>query len=849
MTGTVDCRFYGGVPHPLQRAIAKTLAFLTRDRTYCFFWESGDEVARVNGYSTFLQDCAELKPPLHAYRMRLSVDTGQDMPDRPVEWPFPFDLETLLKLPSTPLDKIRDSVHVELLAAAADYKKRTLRDLAHHSAVTPLWRHTLAEWRKGRPLRPSALVIDDRVAALKGAGFQYCLAAARTLESWGWEVLLSDSIENVRNGLFRRLAAGGNALSDEQTKRNPGTFDVIFVDIVRESVERVAGSGRLDLDGIRDDLFFLSRGRSVLPFPQIFMLSNLPREMIAHVCHALGADYYYEKQEFLRCGEAEFHRTLAHTISVARGSATQLASPKISLSPEGQNWTLEALFGKERGPGRDEKRRDDVWGISERLYSTAYELRQLLLVKKYSEGFSGALTLEVVPENPQGRQKHRILKIANTFEMAQELASYAQYIQPFVSTGFARIEPHWAVADGEAAISYEYAGDGPDSTSAHLLDILSDASGLAWKKGHAMRALQCVSLLHNLNYDRIPESHGEKDVWLFFRFDLLGHASQWGMAPGPSSPEEFEILRVRGWKANAPESAVVGCVEVKDIRDLQTWYISLTQDLGPEWMIRPGKRFLGTRPEIKTSAIFAPATQAIRNVLSDRKGSLPPIQEARLNAAKEYIDAMRLNERVEKQAALSFTTYAHQTIPWRVVHGDLHMKNIMVENASNSLWVIDYGKTRLGPPTIDYLVLEHDFRLNFLAPLLGAKLDKQEALDPVTWCQKVAECVLGFESQVVRARKRGGPVWASLKLDELKGRLVERTLRQVREIRRAAGQGVQGSSRLPLLCEMLYMFRTLQSFKKEAEASYGPIGLIWAAVVMDNCLKALEGPDGAHRLD
>jgi hypothetical protein len=68
-----------------------------------------------------------------------------------------------------------------------------------------------------------------------------------------------------------------------------------------------------------------------------------------------------------------------------------------------------------------------------------------------------------------------------------------------------------------------------------------------------------------------------------------------------------------------------------------------------------------------------------------------------------------------------------------IIHGDLHWRNILIENGERgpSTWLIDYGRTGLGPIVFDAIQLETDLLINVfpdLASSRGWQFDSQQVL-------------------------------------------------------------------------------------------------------------------------
>lgn len=204
--------------------------------------------------------------------------------------------------------------------------------------------------------------------------------------------------------------------------------------------------------------------------------------------------------------------------------------------------------------------------------------------------------------------------------------------------------------------------------------------------------------------------------------------------------------------------------------------------------------------------------------------------------AQKYIKRLGLDDKLVELAEAAAGNDAYNE-PWGIVHGDLHMENVFVND--NEVWVIDYGKTREGPPAIDYAAFEYDVRYRFLFPLLSSKV-KHLMECPDKWLQTLIDCIGSFEDSIMTETEV--PAWSELSgLDQGQHETFERALQTILKVRSSAfSQIYKGNERSYWLVLFLYLIRVVQCYHIEAGHEDGPVGTLWAALLAKKIYEPLS---------
>ncbi len=188
------------------------------------------------------------------------------------------------------------------------------------------------------------------------------------------------------------------------------------------------------------------------------------------------------------------------------------------------------------------------------------------------------------------------------------------------------------------------------------------------------------------------------------------------------------------------------------------------------------------------------------------------------------LSKVSLQSRVDALARLCVDNSGGRDSVWGSIHGDLHAANIL--EVEDGVRFIDYGKTRCGPPAVDYVTLEWDLRLRFVREALGRRFGKLIE-NPAKWCDRVLEAI----GEVERRIDKGWNDCPQLTLT------AARAIRAARMGRRLALAGpYRDRPREYWLVTLLYCVRILHRYAELADDPLGPVGMLWAASVARDVL-------------
>ena len=827
-------QFYGPIPRPIKRALRKVVSVIGLENPVHLIWDDGTNMGRIEACSAFLGR-------YESSTWNASISVCQFSPVPNME-PFistanvhymgiPFNLSQLFEYAKNPVeikDELKEDIKNTLDDLLVLYRKKALGDETHEKPVSKeLWGKPLPIVEKETPLRPTALFVDDRMGQLGKKGYAYLIDAGRKLSSMGFEVWGCQKVpDSTTVSAWNFDPENGFQPASKLDLNDIGNIDIVFLDIVEMPTDPNA---KITLPGIHRDLKILSRERSVLPYPQIYMLSHLRRELAAHLCLSQGANYYIEKRELLLDAPRLLPEILHHTTTI-RGPESIAALEGVELDAEQTaSWTLEKLFPEKVGAKDASDRLNELCKYAYLLYSQNHHIREVTLVRKFDVGLSGSIVLHVRPEDDLGRQRDRVMKIAGKYQMASELRAFSRYIEPYALRGFARVEDNWLVFGEEGAISYEHVGSAKNENDGDGAIIGLHEAFLQTSRAGLDDTLTVLFLRLKVLHTGRHEPQKVWEVWKYFRRELASsRLSEWQVTNGGESCFEILLVRARETKKGGSEALVALCVEQdKGAPALKTWRITEAQTvLGPDFLIRPGKKFRDKTRSPKKP--FVSTTTAIDKVIKNKeKYPAGNILKALRSEAQKYIKRLGLDDKLVELAEAAAGNDAYNE-PWGIVHGDLHMENVFVND--NEVWVIDYGKTREGPPAIDYAVFEYDVRYRFLFSLLSSKV-KHLMECPDKWLQTLIDCIGSFEDSIMTETEV--PAWSELSgLDQGQHETFERALQTIRKVRSSAfSQIYKGNERSCWLVLFLYLIRVVQCYHIEAGHEDGPVGTLWAALL------------------
>jgi len=341
--------------------------------------------------------------------------------------------------------------------------------------------------------------------------------------------------------------------------------------------------------------------------------------------------------------------------------------------------------------------------------------------------------------------------------------------------------------------------------------------------------LNTLPSLSEPNAKRCPAS----DIWIYYRRELAGHKVD--ASSFLEGKERFEILHARNVATPKNGSALLGRSVTKPVTldHLRTWLVTQPAHLGPEWLVRSGKAFSASLPDANENAMpFVTVSKLMEDISLGNMVRGKPASK-RLQKLRDHV-LLKLKESPLDtyivQLASDGIKRKGDSEPWGVVHGDLHADNIFVGDAG--IWMIDFGKTRPGPPAIDFVLLEVDMRMRHLVPMLGSSL-RSRMKKPGDWCDAMIALVHTFEDSLEgiasRSERRSYSVIGAPGIKR-----VERARRAILRIRGLAwGDCYRNAHRSYWLVLFLYLIRVVQCYRNEAETKFGPVGTLWAAMLAE----------------
>ncbi len=855
--------YYGFPNKTIAKALTKVLSMFRKNSHIAFFWNSGGKLSSMQSLLQFLLEVEENRT---AQLKVFQVGDGRSESFLCKNTIPELDLKNIIsEIFSTQNDsiidisKIKDAVK-EGLDRICHYEIKPITE--HGEAIDEIWKNEIEfhDKDKKKPLRATALIVDDRVDETKDDSTDYLIKAACFLWSLGITTFLTESISKMEKGCLKELGKEWNEPentlvdvkkdNDKNLNLELCNIDLILLDIAAKSKDSSGEDEEvLDFIGIKHNLHHVTRERTILPFPQVFMLSNLRRESISHLCSALGADYYIEKSELQFKKPFQLSKILRHTIEVDRGHTTDTDDKVPEPDP---SWIKVLSFDK-NSSNENSFSPDDLHRLGHCLYGQFNKLSELELIREIVGGQSGAITLEVQPKIKGNKVKLRIrlMKIAGKYEMAAELQAYQKYIQPFVNSGFARIENLWAVQKQYAAISYEYAG------KYYKIDSSKLSTFYDYFKISKNSETDFRIFLNNI-YSSLDQLHNQKisgeelvdewEVWKYYRKRLGSNIlNEWTVTGNVE--EQYQILSVRK-RGISDISITIGHKLKKENNpgDMQTWYLECKKDenpLGPVWMVRPGKTFYSLPPQKGSEFIITDVCMRLDRFVKDK------VKTNETKKLYEYIKTKIKTMRLE-QIANELATRALNSgnkVPWGITHGDVHSMNILLtteKNINNNIdehWFIDYALSEPGPPAVDFVIMEWDLRERFLVQKLGEALIDQQS-EPSVWYDKVKEAIINFENLVAG----GQPEAESSILSDIDTNSFNKVLFSIRHIREeiafkhetspgAKDNGIYSGRygrRDYALVFFLQCIRVLHRYNQLVKAELGPVGIIWAALTANS---------------
>jgi thiamine kinase-like enzyme len=836
---------YGNFPDAIKKSLEKvgTLLHDEKQAVLLFRWERDDAFHAVHALMNASEDFERAAiEDVSLFLVKLQEELYPDPPEGFGSWEHPFDLRTLYGRHA----KRGDAVKV-VAEAIVKYRNlggcESLALTAHNSAVKELWQGNDVKI-EGNVLQARALLIDDHVTLdPESSVSNHWLKSASKLLGLGFDVFLAKRLESPENNLEaltikKPLQA---KIGVNKTELIPHTvhgiaLDMSDVDVVFLDIAEDIGGQQFILSGLGRDLHLLNSMRSLLPVPQIYMLSHLKRPLIAHLCLANGADYYLEKEEFLHDRPFPLGKLLAHTTKTLRGRDISHIKTEYWLPKVVDEWDkfLKSDYDAETDNVKKKEIQDyqsNVRTFAYQLYGQTHHVNRVEFLKVLGGGLSGAAALFVRPHDKHGAQRPRVMKVASKYETAMELHAYKHLVEPYVSDGFARIESNWVSKDDMGCISYEFAGADYEGEQVVEFEAVKDLLSIE-------QAIQYLDLLFGrmdtLHCKVLSADESERDLieaGRYFRSELVPPTIlEWPKKSNDSNDTFiFEILKV-SINDDKTLTAKVGLKQYaqQGIESLRTWSVKdAEQNLGPKWLLYPGKTFRSVVPG--NDAYIGQECGCILNGIESEK-----VKELKSKLEKYKLD-QGLVDIINTAMGDSPPKQWKITTPWGIVHGDLHTKNFLVNEDVDGagLWIIDYGKTRQGPPAMDYIVLEYELKRGLFA-LLGHYLENK-TLSAGDWVSTVMDFACAFEDALGGASFKPPKICVALQ----KNPAVTRAIHLIRHIRRRAFHKFYDDDRKYHFFLFLFLFyiRVTQHYKGEAKEDYGPVGIAWAAAAANALAK------------
>lgn len=702
------------------------------------------------------------------------------------------------------------------LRRAVDLVTESPMPYDHATAVKPLWAGAFA-FAPSSVLKPRVVVIDDDE--------KFLVRAERRLKAI-CDVSIFQSFQDY-------LDKGRSSIDD---------VDLFLIDLV----EGEGGGNPEDpevrrpvLTGLEDVLPRLRRERGLNEFPQVYALSELPIETVGHIAHRLGADYYLEKTLFLAHPDlgAMLGGLMWHTTRGIR----RLGTLKL---PEGhEEWPGWNTCGDEATARIDVTKRM-VWS----LFGGQYRLARIDLLEPLSGGLSGAAVLSVQPRIADeehgavagGRaMAPRVVKMDRWRKMAKEWAAYGAHIAPLTTSGFARVEPFFSRDDSDAMISYTLAGSSKGFALGQIVSL---------RRRMMSRADEVPAIVRHVFADMLGPLHTSAtppvslaQIVRFMATELNPVEASW------TTPPDKQVNTAVMADADIIDSRVVGNgsdVDVMRIDYLPPNRFPLAVADVPipadtQWLVRHGKRM--TLP-VPTSLLQSPQKcfKELVEAAAKVKGRVESRERVDLFCEKLATlenpgQPLARFEKTLASALARTTPFAY----WSIVHGDLNIENVLCDEGSGEYWMIDFAKTRPGPPAIDYITWEVACRTDLLAREFGQSY-LPESSSPEEWLAEARQLIRAFEQSV---EENGRVDFRALtdvhRSDDIESR-VRAAWQAVLVTRQLAFEGYYRAEAGRLMYDLLlalYCIRALQHYRHLVTERSAPLGALWMQVLFERAAE------------
>jgi len=182
-------------------------------------------------------------------------------------------------------------------------------------------------------------------------------------------------------------------------------------------------------------------------------------------------------------------------------------------------------------------------------------------------------------------------------------------------------------------------------------------------------------------------------------------------------------------------------------------------------------------------------------------------------------------------------------VEFGIVHGDLNLRNFIGMENGERLWLIDFANTRPGPPAADFVTFETEIRFQMIVPCLLSAMDGES--DPRTWYARAHSVLERFEELTQDENRVYMSMW-----EEREVKLHDESIAQVKQAwqmilrsrTRAFDTFYRGREGREIYDSVLALFvlRALQKYRNELIQKQGPLGTLWAAVILEKTLNHLH---------
>ncbi len=321
--------------------------------------------------------------------------------------------------------------------------------------------------------------------------------------------------------------------------------------------------------------------------------------------------------------------------------------------------------------------------LLENLFNDDADINSLEILHNYSgkESLSGALTFLVQPFTKSNEKLHpSIIKIDDFSGMYYEHYAYKKFIEKHLPNYTGRIEKIVHNDNNLAAVKYTAAGlKNNYSHDSVFLESLAETI-ISNKIKSKVKFISNIfnSIVNNLH--SISLGRDDLNLFKFYNHYLPKYKISYNdLIMINSEPVEYRIHYIDRKKNEI------------EIRTLNQNYRILIYDC-PKEILEP---------------------QQIR---ADKIAMLPAIIKTHDEYFSKLFEQEKITHSINFKAIINKISENNSKFKKGVVHGDLHLKNILISKNFDSVepWLIDFGLCRKGYIAVDYAMFECSYRLDVL---------------------------------------------------------------------------------------------------------------------------------------